>query len=174
MSSLKGFLLRPKIRVQFQQENEEIVFLVRAHPITQIFWIINGFLILIVVFITLNVFSPYLNAKQILFVYLFTLIFIFSYWWVSFLTWFFNVGLFTNQRVIDIDFHYLTYKEVTSARLDKIEDVTVKSGGFFPSIFNYGNVFVQTAGTEVNIEFINIPQPEKVKEIINQLLPRNK
>lgn len=174
MSSLKGFLLKPKIKCEFQQENEEIVFLVRAHPITQIFWLVNGFLIFIIIFVGINVFSPYLNSRQILFVYLFTLFFVFSYWWFSFLTWFFNVGLLTNQRVIDIDFSYLTYKEVTSAKLDKIEDITVKSGGFLPSIFNYGNVFVQTAGTEVNIEFINIPQPEKVKEMINQLLPKSK
>ncbi len=174
MSNLRAFLFKPKIKSAFQQEKEEIIFLVRAHPITQIFWLLNGFLIFIIILLAIKVFSPYLNNRQIFFIYLFNIIFVFSYWWFNFLTWFFNVGLLTNQRVIDIDFHYLTYKEVTSAKLDKIEDITVKSGGFLPSIFNYGNVFVQTAGTEVNIEFINIPQPEKVKEMINQLLPKNK
>jgi hypothetical protein len=74
--------------------------------------------------------------------------------------------------VIDIDLHSILYKEVTMAVLGKIEDVTSKSGGFFSSIFNYGNVFVQTAGTEANVEFINIPRPSEVTKIINSLLPR--
>ncbi len=52
-----------------------------------------------------------------------------------------------------------------------MEDVTAKSGGFFASIFNFGNVFVQTAGTEVNLEFHNIPRPAEVTRIINSLTP---
>jgi membrane protein YdbS with pleckstrin-like domain len=79
------------------------------------------------------------------------------------------VGIVTNKRIIDIDFYGLIYKEITSAKLEKIEDITVKSGGFFASIFNYGNIFIQTAGTEVNIEFFNVPSPNKVRDLINSL-----
>jgi hypothetical protein len=57
------------------------------------------------------------------------------------------------------------------AVINKIEDVTSKSGGFFSSVFDYGNVFVQTAGTEANVEFMNIPKPSEVVKIINSLLP---
>ena len=46
----------------------------------------------------------------------------------SFLTWFFNVYIVTDERIIDIDFYNLTYKEVSDANLDKIEDVTYKMG----------------------------------------------
>ncbi len=173
MSILKSFIIKPKVKFEFQHDDEEIIFLVRAHPITQIYWVINGFLMGIIIFILISVFSVYLTSKQIVFIFLFAIVFIFSYWWFSFLSWYFNVGIVTSQRVIDIDFYYLTYKEITSALLDNIEDITIKSGGFFPSIFNYGNVFVQTAGTKVNIEFMNCPQPEKIKEIINNLLQKN-
>ena len=78
----------------------------------------------------------------------------------------------TDERIIDIDFHSVLYKEVTIAMLKKIEDVTSKAGGFFSSLFDYGNVFVQTAGTEANIEFMNVPKPSQVAKIINQLLSK--
>ena len=59
---------------------------------------------------------------------------------------------------------------MTIAIAGKIEDVTSKTGGFLSSIFDYGNVFVQTAGTEANIEFVNIPKPSQVAQIINSLI----
>jgi len=54
--------------------------------------------------------------------------------------------------------------------LTHIEDVNVKSSGFISSIINYGNVFVQTAGSEINTEFMQIPQPEKAAHIIQNIL----
>ena len=86
--------------------------------------------------------------------------------------WYFNLGIITTERVIDVDFSTILYKERTTAYYDKIEDVTVKTGGFLASIVNYGNIFVQTAGTEANIEFMNIPEPGKVAEIINNYVEK--
>lgn len=71
-----------------------------------------------------------------------------------------------------MDYANIIYKEVSEARLDKIEDITSKSGGFFESFFNYGNLFIQTAGTESNVEFINIPNPSDVVRIIDDLTGR--
>jgi hypothetical protein len=103
---------------------------------------------------------------------LFAIGIVFGYFWFNLVGWFFNVGIVTNQRIIDIDLHSILYKEVTMAIIKKIEDVTSKSGGFFSSVFNYGNVFVQTAGTEANIEFMNIPKPSEAAKIINSLLQK--
>ena len=72
---------------------------------------------------------------------------------------------------MDVDFYSIIYREMTSAYLDKIEDITVKSGGFFDTIFNYGNLFIQTAGTEENIDFFEIPKPDEVDTIISDLIP---
>ncbi|MDO9028065.1 MAG: hypothetical protein Q7U68_04300, partial [Candidatus Roizmanbacteria bacterium] len=52
----------------------------------------------------------------------------------------------------------------------KIEDITVKSGGYLQSLFDYGSIFVQTAGTAVNIEFNNVPYPTDAVQVINKLL----
>lgn len=173
MDFLSGFLVKPKVSCEFQQKEEEILLLVRAHPITQIYWLINGLFIFFFLFIGNFFFPQFLNLNQSLFLNFLIIFFVFSYWWFNFLSWYFNVGVITNRRVIDIDFHSLIYKEVTSANLNKIEDITIKTGGFFQSFFNYGNVFIQTAGSEINIEFYRVPNPERVKEVVNNLLPKS-
>ena len=75
----------------------------------------------------------------------------------------------TNKRILDVDFYSILYREVSETRLTKVEDITSKTGGYFGSLFNYGNVFVQTAGSEVNIEFLNVPDPANAVKIINDL-----
>ena len=79
------------------------------------------------------------------------------------------MGIVTNKRIIDIDFSSILYRETTEARLANVEDITSKQVGYFGSFFHYGNVFVQTAGTYTNIEFLNVPEPAEVVEIINRL-----
>lgn len=80
----------------------------------------------------------------------------------------------TNERIVDVDFHGTLYKEVSASSIGKIEDVTIKTGGFAASLFHYGNLFIQTAGTEGNIEFINIPNPTQAASIINNLMRSQK
>lgn len=173
MSYFQSFLFKPKVKCEFRQDNEEIILLVRSHPITQIYWIINGFFIFFFLAIGNYFFPSFLTLSQIFFLNSLIVFFIFSYWWFNFLLWYFNVGVITNRRVIDIDFYSLIYREVTSANINNIEDITVKTGGFFQSLFNYGDVFIQTAGTMLNIEFYKIPSPERVREIVNNLLPES-
>jgi len=76
----------------------------------------------------------------------------------------------TNERVVDIDFAYLLVQEVSATRITQIEDVTYRRIGVLATLFDYGNVFVQTAGTEANIEFLGIPQPKRVAQILIDLL----
>ncbi len=168
---LHAFCIKPNDRFETQHSDEQVLLVLRAHPITQIPWIINSLILLIVLIILNFFFINFLAPAQIFFANFFVLAFIFAYIWFNFLSWYFNVGIVSNQRVIDIDFHTVLYKEVSETMLTKVEDVTAKSGGFFASVFNFGNVFVQTAGTDINIEFFNVPKPAEVTKIINSLVP---
>ena len=169
---LFSYCVYPQIKFETYEPGEKILLLLRAHPFTQLHWVISSIILLIVIF-SLNFILPsFLSVSQIFVFNSFMFVFIFSFIWFSFLNWFFNVGIVTNKRVIDVDFHSILYKEVTTARLDKIEDITVKSGGYFESLFDFGTVFVQTAGTEANVEFADIPFPSKVIESINKLLSK--
>lgn len=166
---LHSFCIKPNYRFETQHPNENIILVLRAHPITQLSWILNSiFLIIGLVFLNFLFFN-FLSPTQTLFANLFGVAVIFSFIWFNFLSWYFNVGIVTNERILDIDYHSVIYREITETKLNKVEDVTAKSGGFFASIFDYGNVFIQTAGTEANIEFMKIPRPSEITKIINNL-----
>lgn len=171
---LHTFCVRPAFHFQTQEDNEEVILVVRAHPITQIGWLINSILVLIFLLVFNYFFSFFLTPFQSLFAFIFSLTIVGSYIWLNILNWFFNVGIITNERVMDIDLHSVIYKEITEARLEKVQDITEKAGGFFESFFDYGHLFIQTAGKEQNIEFNNIPYPARVVKIIHGLTEKIK
>lgn len=169
---LFSYLLYPDIKFESYEPGEKIILLLRAHPFTQIGWIFNAIVLIVVLFSINFVLPSFLTFNKIFVLNIFGLVFIASFIWMNVLNWYFNVGIITSKRVIDIDLSGVIYKEVTSARLDRIEDITVKSGGYFESFFDYGTIFVQTAGTETNVEFSNIPFPSQVVQRINKLLSK--
>jgi hypothetical protein len=165
-----SFCTKTDTRFDTQGKEETVYLVLRAHPITMFPYLFNGF-ILFALLVLLNAFFPsFLMPMQNIFVNLFFLLFIGNYIAFGFVNWYFNMGIVTDKRVVDIDFNLVLFKVVTYTRLDNIEDVTAKSGGFIPSIFNYGNLFIQTAGTEINTEFMNIPHPSGAAKIIDGLM----
>ncbi len=169
---LGSFCTNPKAKFETQRDQENIILLVRSHPIVFLPYVTNALVMaLLVVFLNFAP-LPFLDPVKFLFIDLVTAIFILSYLWYSLLRWYFNVGIITNERVIDIDFYNVTYKEITQAKLGKIEDITTRSESFLESLFNYGDLFIQTAGEEKNIEFYHVPYPAEVVRIINDLLGR--
>ena len=167
---LHAFCKWPEIAFENQAQNEYVILMVRAHPITQLTWIISVLILFILLVVGNIVFFGLLDSLYVFSLNLFAVIFILSYAWVNVLVYLFNVGIITNLKILDVDFSAVIYKEVTEAKLSKIEDVTAKTAGYFASLFNFGNVFVQTAGAEENLEFLRVPDPASVVQVINELV----
>lgn len=178
--SLSAFLFMPEdIRVETQEPGETIILLLRRHWITNIAWISVSFILLItpVIFLPLLGFSgffsqnfmPRLVSFSILVWYLIS----FSYFFINFLLWYFTVSIITNERIIDIDFINILHKKFAETRISKVEDVTMKTGGFIRAIFDYGDVFVQTAAKEAMFQFNAVPHPERIVRTINNLMNKN-
>jgi hypothetical protein len=92
-----------------------------------------------------------------------------------FLIWVFyylNVQIITNLRIVDIDQKGLFSRSIAELHIDKIEDVTSESNGALATVFQYGNVYVQTAGTVERFEFDHVPAPERIEKIILDLYER--
>ncbi len=167
-----SYCRNPQIKFETYEEGEKVILLLRAHPITY-FRVIFNFVIFLLIIFSSNFFLSYLlNSSLVFIVNLFAVVFVFSYIFFNFLNWYFNVGIVTDKRIVDIDFHNVLYKEVSSAYLDKIEDIVVKSGGYFGSFFDFGDIYIQTAGAIDHIEFHNVPFPSEAVETINKLLAR--
>ena len=169
-SAFYSYNLNPQINFETHREGEKMILLLRSHPFTQIGWIFSAIVLIILLFVLNFFIQSFFDLEQIFIINLFFIVFIFSYIWFNILSWYFNVGIITNKRVIDIDLHAVIYKEISDAQLGKIEDITVKSGGFLQSVFDYGSIFIQTAGAAVNIEFNNVPHPSDAVQVINNLL----
>jgi uncharacterized membrane protein YdbT with pleckstrin-like domain len=152
-----------------------VILFLRQHVIVNVPWIVMTILLVIaptVIFpllfralsLTMTFPAPYYIVGT-MFWYLAT----FGFALASFIGWFFNIYIVTNERIVDIDFYYLLYKKFSQAELAKIQDINYTSGGILATLFNYGNVVVETAGEAPNIDFELIPFPEKVVETIRDL-----
>lgn len=168
---LSSTLINPKVFSFEEKDDEEAVLLVlRRHWFTNVGWIITavilaflpGFLPLKIIFSGVS--SSY-QLVAVLFWYLITFVFSFE----KFLSWYFNVYIVTDERVVDIDFENLLVKKFSEAKINMIQDVTSKVIGLFPTLFNYGSVYIQTAAEVPEIEFEMVPNPEKVIKVLQQL-----
>ncbi|BCX14429.1 MAG: hypothetical protein KatS3mg088_112 [Patescibacteria group bacterium] len=168
---LSPFAFLPK-DVDFETRNkgEKVVLLLRRHPITNLRWIvISVFMSIAPIF--LNTF-PILSFMPSNFRFVAILgwyMIVFAFVFESFLSWFFNVNIITDERIVDVDFSNLIYKEISDADIDKIQDVNVRVGGVIRTMFNYGDVYIQTASERPNFEFIAVPNPERVVKILQEL-----
>lgn len=158
-------------RFEGQDPNEKILLLLRAHPITNLKWIIPAILLILVPFFIPAAFSlvnfdsqlPQSFAIVFLIInYLLVLTIVFE----GFLFWYFNVYIVTDKNIIDVDFHSILFKNIDVAPLRNIEDTSSSMGGILSSIFHFGHVFIQTAGTSRNIDFIDVPKPHAVADFI--------
>lgn len=159
------------VKFETQEHKEKIILLVRRHPITNIPWFLVA-IILSLAPLTLS-FFPIIDFLPsnfrfviILMWYLIVTAFVFE----NFLSWFFDINLITDERIIDVDFYNLIYKQVSDTKIDKIQDVTYNQGGAIRAIFNFGDVLIQTASEVPNFEFLAIPNPDRVVQIINDLI----
>jgi len=170
--SFASLIIRPqKINFETQEAKEKVVLLARQHLFTNVKWFLLVLVLLILPFFVFQFLPDFLNTARfrpllILFWYLAT----FSFAFEQFLKWFFNVNLITDERVVDIDFPSLLYRDISSTKIEMIQDISVKTSGFIRSLLNYGDVHIQTAGEQREFIFEAIPQPERVIDILNQLI----
>lgn len=165
-----AYTVRPNRRFLDEQEDEEVVLLLRAHPITNLRWILILTAVLLLAEIMLGSgilvgFSGKFLLVGRLVAYLLVLGFAFQ----KFIDWYYSVLIVTNERVINVDFINLLYRVITYAALNHIEEPSMVSGGFIRSFFRYGDLFIETAAETPSIEAMGIPYPDKVIRIISEL-----
>jgi len=171
LSTKTGLTITPQ-SVEFanQKRNESVLFLLRRHLITNFFWVAAFVLMIGAIFFAFHFdfLSYFPSTLRVMVVYAWLLLALIIFW-SGFLSWYFNVNIISNERVVDIDFYNLIYREVTDAEIEKIQDVTHKMGGLLGIIFNYGDVYIQTAGTKPQIEFLSVPRPAAVADVLRRI-----
>lgn len=175
-----AFMERPRgIHFETQEPEEEILLLMRRHPVTNVSWV-TMMLILISLplfigplLIGFGLIPPEVPAGYYIVVPFLWYLGVVGIAFTNFLRWYFNVYIVTSDRVVDIDWLSLLYKQLSSTQLEKIQDVTYNQGGILDSFFDFGNVLIQTAGSEPNFEFEAVPKPERVVRQIHKILEKS-
>ena len=161
---------------QNQDPNEMVLLFVRKDFVTNFLWIAISIVLFFLPALTLpvwkllNIDFSFLPDRFFLFFALFYYLLVLTYVFINFITWYFNISLVTNVRIIELSFSGIVFKDVSATKIDLIQDVSYSQIGVLRTIFNYGDVMVQTAGTLDNFTFKAVPDPENIINIIQGLI----
>jgi hypothetical protein len=173
----------PRMRFDGEDPDEKIILFLRRHPIVSFGqWLSAVFMFFIpfIVSVLMRVDGMgILGLSTIplrfrIFFWFFWLLISAGYLFELFLMWYFNVNLVTNKRIVDMDFTGLLHSNITEAPLRNVEDITRQIGGAFQVLFNYGNVIIQTAGEQREIEFEYVPDPAYVQDVVSDLVAKKR
>ncbi len=102
-------------------------------------------------------------------------------WIILFVRWtvyFLDVWVVTDRRLVDVQQKWLFHRSVLTARLDRIQNISIDVEGIFATLIGFGDVKILTAGDDPDIIIRTARAPESVKqrilELHNQVIERNR
>ena len=113
--------------------------------------------------------SLQLSSQSVYFFLLLYFIFLTVVWNIGFIMWtdyYLDIWILTDKRLVDVEQKRLFSREISSLRLDRIQDMKLEISGFIDTFLRIGSVHVQTAGSEKEFVIKNAKNPERVKELI--------
>jgi len=153
-----------------EEEGESVILLLRRHPFVILIRLAFSILLLLAPIIAGTVFTEFIIFHHL--VYLVTFLSAVWYlllWQVIFyaLTMYtLDVWIVTDRRIIDSKQHGFFNRTISELHLSRIQDISVNTKGVIPTLLHFGDLQIQTAGTEEKFNFLQIPNPEKVKDEI--------
>ncbi|MCX7778930.1 MAG: PH domain-containing protein [Patescibacteria group bacterium] len=158
--------------------DEKVIFFLRRHWFIFFKKILNSLLLGSLPFLTyfvLKIYFPHLLADKIVYpllvlvaslYLLFTWISLFHAW----IDYYFDLWVVTNKQIIDVEQAGLFSRTLSKQPLIRVQDIMAESKGFFPTLFRFGNVYIQTAGAKERFIFRDIKNPYEVSQKINKLV----
>ncbi|TSA46415.1 PH domain-containing protein [bacterium] len=168
--------LHPKFLFPGQQAGEKIYLVTRAHGmvlfVRYLMWLVfvglligfDNYIIPSFPLLSQDPFPSIINMGRT--IYLMGLVAgAFALWVLYYL----NFQIVTNERVVDMTQKNLLNHTTSELNLNRIQDVTAEVKGFLGTFFDYGNVYVQTAGEVERFEFEKVPHPHAVAKLVLDL-----
>lgn len=159
-----------------QREGEHILKIVHRHwfnILIQFFVIIFALLAIFGSLFFILFFYPALlqaiGYQTVLFIETTAIIFTWLYAFLIWIDYYLDVWIITDQRIVNIEQKGLFLRAASELQLSKIQDVTTDVVGLIPTVLNYGDVFVQTAGEKERFRFRQVPDPYALKGLIMEL-----
>lgn len=97
--------------------------------------------------------------------YLYIWLFFFHHW----IDYYLDLWIVTNERIFNIEQHGLFSRIVSELSIENLQDVTSEIKGKLNTLFDVGEVHIQSAGEEKRFVFEEIPHPQQVASEIMRL-----
>lgn len=156
-----------------EENDEKVILLLRRHPF---FILVKLFLFVLLVLVPVIIgplFYPFFLLHNLLEAFFFMSSIWYLLIWLSIfysLTMYtLDVWIITDRRIIDSMQHGFFNRTVSELHLARIQDISVKTEGVIQTLLKFGDLHVQTAGTEEKFFFSQVPNPERVKDEIMKL-----
>lgn len=174
---LTTFCHKPaNVSLMGQDENEQIVFFLRRDFITNFPWVFFSVLFSVLPFILppllalANIDPYFLPPVFNLLIGIFYYMLIFGYALANYLTWFYTIGIVTNKKAVDIDFHDLSSIHVGTVNLVDTADAKYIQRGFAQSLFDYGDIIITVEATKEQFVFERTPRPAEITDMLSDLI----
>jgi len=158
-----------KPRFSGQLEDERIIVYTRRHWLTIIKWIWWPLVFLLICVLIAWGMTSLLRPASLSSRVLFGLVpaapaLIWLVW--KALDWANDRYIVTNKRVIHHERVYFFFESQKEAYLDKIQDVTIDIASPLATVFNFGDVKIETAGPGDPIKFQTVSKPRDIQQLI--------
>ncbi len=178
-STLFNMYSRKKIPQQLK--NERVILFLRRHKfifLKDCFFFVLGFFFPVIIYFILKNLHFYFEGEifKALFLllasayYLMILLLFFT----AFVDYHLDVWIVTNQRILNIEQKALFSRTISELKVNRIQDITSDVNGILETFLNFGNVHIQTAGTEERFIFKQVPDPSRIRKKILTLLKQSK
>src|SRR6185437_2696721 len=161
-----------------QEDDETIILFLRRDFITNVPWLVSTIALAYIPFIIRFIFMStnfslftlpdMISIPVVSFYYLI----VFGFGFSNLVSWFYNIGLITDRRGVDLDFNDLSRINVATASLPDIKDVEYTQTGFFQSFFDYGDVRMRIEASGELLTFSKVPRPTEVAGTVSKLIGR--
>ena len=94
--------------------------------------------------------------------------------YTAFVEFHLDLNIITNDRIVDINQITLFARKIVEVDLYQIQDVSSEVKGFWATLFQYGTVEVQTAGSIPKFVMENIPNPHRIRHLLLVLAAEDK
>ena len=162
-----------KARFKEISEKEEIIKIIHRHwfdIFSQFLIIFVAVVFLIAAFLLLPSLLPAFQERNsrnlVLFIESIMAVFVWFYGFFIWIDYYFDIWIITDQRIINIEQKGLFIRSMSEVKYTRIQDVTAEEKGVIPTMLDYGDVFIQTAGEKERFVFRHVPNPYELKDMI--------
>jgi len=145
-------------------QNENLIRIIRRHPITFLLPLIKGLIIFIAIGVggywVLGIYQESIKEAAIVAGFVFASMYVLLKW----LIWSTTVFIVTSQRIIDIDKKSLFRKTITEIEYSHIQEILYEINGIIATLSKSGDVLIKTVDGTVAME--GVYRPEKICKII--------